>query len=368
MSRLAQSDDPRAGFGANHFDLIRLIAATQVVLMHSLYHFQVDWRGPVMVALELFPGVPVFFFISGLLISAAYERSSSWRSYTINRCLRIFPGLWVCLVLSTLVAWWFVRFDVASVLFWVWLASQASIVQFFHPAFLSEFGSGVLNGSLWTIPVELQFYACIPLIYVLLTRWRDSSRWVLPLMIVLAIAVNRYLAFELNGVDSMLAKLIGVTFLPHIYLFLLGILANRHFARWLGLVRGREWWILVVYVGVAMLLESIGVEVRGNAINPLSAILLCMLVFSFGYYRVPAVRPLKGMDISYGVYIYHMPLINLLLEIGPQSGDAKLWLLLLLLTACACLSWFLVERPALNFRHRSGAGRSRSIPSEAACP
>ena len=34
-----------------------------------------------------------------------------------------------------------------------------------HPDFLRGYGVGVLNGSLWTIPVELQFYALVPLIY-----------------------------------------------------------------------------------------------------------------------------------------------------------------------------------------------------------
>jgi hypothetical protein len=38
--------------------------------------------------------------VSGLLISKSYEQSDSLRNYYRNRCLRIFPGLWVCLVAS----------------------------------------------------------------------------------------------------------------------------------------------------------------------------------------------------------------------------------------------------------------------------
>jgi len=36
------------------------------------------------------PGVPIFFFISGLLLSRSYERSGSLKDYALNRTLRIF--------------------------------------------------------------------------------------------------------------------------------------------------------------------------------------------------------------------------------------------------------------------------------------
>ena len=52
--------------------------------------------------LALFPGVPVFFLISGLLISRSYETNRNLREYAVNRSLRIFPGLVVCVALNLL--------------------------------------------------------------------------------------------------------------------------------------------------------------------------------------------------------------------------------------------------------------------------
>jgi peptidoglycan/LPS O-acetylase OafA/YrhL len=43
--------------------------------------------------------------------------------------------------------------------------AQLSIVQFYNPDFLRGYGVGVLNGSLWTISVELQFYVMLPWVW-----------------------------------------------------------------------------------------------------------------------------------------------------------------------------------------------------------
>src|SRR5690606_1272838 len=85
----------------NNFDLIRLLAALQVAVLHVLYYLSPQWRdhAPFQL-LAVFPGVPIFFFISGFLISRAYERASSTRNYARNRALRIFPALHVCVLLN----------------------------------------------------------------------------------------------------------------------------------------------------------------------------------------------------------------------------------------------------------------------------
>jgi len=53
-------------------------------------------------------------------------------------------------------------FNVVEFVFWV--VGQISFVQFDNPELMREFGTGVANGSLWTISVELQFYLMVPVI------------------------------------------------------------------------------------------------------------------------------------------------------------------------------------------------------------
>ena len=83
----------------NNFDLIRLFAASQVALSHIATHLGVE--SPVLSILSLFPGVPIFFFVSGYLVYGSYEQSSKNSNgnlnFFINRFLRLYPALWLCL-------------------------------------------------------------------------------------------------------------------------------------------------------------------------------------------------------------------------------------------------------------------------------
>lgn len=156
----------------NNFDLIRLLAAMQVALGHSISHLDINIYIPL---LQYFPGVPIFFFVSGFLISLSYERSASFSIYSKNRFLRIYPALWVCLILS-LVSVVLAGYEIPINLGLLkWLVAQLTWGQFYNPQFLRDYGVGVLNGSLWTIPVEISFYLIFPLICFLGNRLGNSS-------------------------------------------------------------------------------------------------------------------------------------------------------------------------------------------------
>ncbi|MCB1658576.1 MAG: hypothetical protein KDI39_10135, partial [Pseudomonadales bacterium] len=62
---------------------------------------------------------------------------------------------------------------------------------------------------------------------------------------------------------------------------------------------------------------------------------------------------LRNNDISYGVYIYHMLVINFLVYMG-KVGQIRLVLLVIFTTyVLAALSWFLVEKPALSLKKKT---------------
>ena len=63
-------------------------------------------------------------------------------------------------------------------------------------------------------------------------------------------------------------------------------------------------------------------------------------------------RVLRGNDVSYGVYIYHGPILNVLLVLGIRSA-VGMTIFFAATIAAACLSWLLVERPALKLKRYS---------------
>lgn len=334
----------------NNFDLLRIAAALQVVLGHGLVHLQVA-RPAWWPIVEAFPGVPIFFAISGFLISAAYERSSSLQSYAQNRLLRIYPGLWCCILLTVLVAVGF-GFDMLQPAAAAWLPAQlAGLI--YTPQFLKSFGFGSYNGSLWTIPIELQFYVALPMLY-----WLGSSRTLgrnRTLAICAAAFVAVGLVFALSSsplaegqVEPALRKLFRYSFAPHIYLFLAGVLLQRWQVQRSSWIAGKGLHWLAVYLLFHFALPYNGYSyIAGTLLMAVATVALAFTAPSL------ARRLLRGNDISYGVYIYHGLLINVLIELGLR-GDAWLVPLLVVLTCVAAYgSWRLVERPCLRRKRQT---------------
>jgi peptidoglycan/LPS O-acetylase OafA/YrhL len=65
-------------------------------------------------------------------------------------------------------------------------------------------------------------------------------------------------------------------------------------------------------------------------------------------------RLLRGLDLSFGLYLFHMLVINSLVEL--QLGGSSGWILLtyVVTAALALLSWRLVEQPVLKRRRLVG--------------
>ncbi len=324
----------------NHFDAIRLAAASQVVLLHAIVHLHLPVHPVARDLLERVPGVPIFFVLSGFLVSQSYERSPSLGVYAWHRVRRIYPALLVCLAVS-LASAFAVGFRVSDGrMFGLWLLAQTTVGQFWVPAFWRGYGIGVLNGALWTIPVELQFYALLPI----LMRYR---RLLWPAL-ALGIVANRWRYGSIETNPALWATIVRVCFLPYLWMFVLGILANLHWRTLWGFLDGLalEWWALT---GLLSALCSLtGLTATQNGINPLIVVPLAFAVLSTAYTRTD-VRLTRG-DLSYGTYIYHTPVLNVFVVLGLVGSWATAIAALALISLCAALSWHFVERPILRRR------------------
>ncbi|MEO8223616.1 MAG: acyltransferase [Gammaproteobacteria bacterium] len=265
----------KPAFNVNNFDLVRLFAAGQVAMDHGLTHLLPEFEGSALAGvLACIPGVPVFFFVSGFLVSKSWEVSKSPGQYARNRFLRLYPGLIACVLLSIalVTALGYPRTSGASAGdLLLWLAAQLSFVQFYNPDFLRGFGTGVLNGSLWTISVELQFYVLVPLLYAALRPLAARSREFMLVILVLVFIVCNQLFLALGPAhgEELTYKLVKVSFVPWFYMFLVGVLVQRHLPAVLAVVEGRFLPFRALYVIVVTLLAGPAGASLGNAIGPL---------------------------------------------------------------------------------------------------
>lgn len=337
-------------FSHNNLDLIRLFAATQVVLMHTMAHlhlqdlFFLNWLG-------LFPGVPIFFFISGFLIYRSYTKSSSLTTYFLNRILRIYPALWFCLLLSVGFLLIYEYLDIRILVsreFWVWIVSQMTFVQFYNPDFMRNFGVGVLNGSLWTISVELQFYILTPIVFFLTTKWRNS--WFFLLVVFLLLNSLR----NIMPIYGSFGKIYSVTFIPWFGMFLLGAWLSTREDVVKNIANFSFINIFILGVLVNIFCYFLGFSVAGNTINLLSFLIISLAVIKIAYsYPETSYKLLKGNDISYGVYIYHMPIINFIIFFGVQKSNYLILVVVCVTYLFASLSWFFLEKPILALKRNS---------------
>jgi peptidoglycan/LPS O-acetylase OafA/YrhL len=326
----------------NNLEWLRLFFAWQVVFVHMSEHFRI----PIPEIIHHFPGVPAFFFVSGFLIYASYLNAPN-RSYFENRFLRLFPGLLAVTtggLIVLLVARGIGDLGNNFNTYLGWFIAQITLGQAYNPALFRDVGIGVINGSLWSITTEILFYLAVPFLVFLESRFRQTVL----VATVFSLTVWAIGPEFLNATiyrDKTVFNVLELTPIVWGWMFGVGILAAANHERLQSI--SRYFYFLAIPLAY-MIFEGNGVVFgsKGNNIGPIYFLCYVGLIYWIAF-RTPYVR--LPFDISYGTYIWHVPVINLLLVLNNPNPA-----LLLSLTCClAFLSWFLIEKPALSLKRRS---------------
>jgi peptidoglycan/LPS O-acetylase OafA/YrhL len=331
----------------NNLNLLRVAAASLVLVSHAFVlstgrPSAEPWVGRVGIA----PGgiaVEVFFAVSGFLVTGSLERSRSLRRFAAARMLRIYPALWVSLLLTlALVGLGFTDLPPGQFMrdpqTWRWLGRNAVMLTgdgvlpgaFAHVPF-----AGAVNGSLWTLRWELRLYLLLALTWGLV-------RLVGPRLKLLSfehLVVAAALAFTLANVALHLARR-EIDYVELSAMFFQGA------ALWS--LRGR------IVIGWATSSGLVAAYVVGAlAPVPVFALVnaLCLPWLALHVAFLPAGvlrRYNRAGDYSYGIYIFAFPIQQAAMALQPSLGAwgvvavaAPPTLLL------AVLSWHLVEDRAL---------------------
>ena len=151
----------------NHLDLLRLIAASLVFYSHS---FALLGRpSPRFLAwIDLGAlGVYIFFIVSGYLIAASWEQDPSLPRFFARRALRIFPGLWVCVLLTLFLLGPLLTTRGLPAYFtdwrtWRYLGNLGLYTSYYLPGvFETVRYPNAVNGSIWTLPIEFLMYLVV---------------------------------------------------------------------------------------------------------------------------------------------------------------------------------------------------------------
>ncbi len=339
----------------NLFDYVRLYAAFQVLISHGQAHLNINIP-QVITNIFSYSGVSIFFAISGFLVSISWINSNfNLKTYLISRFLRIFPALWTSAIISFFLIISLGKFKFAFSLKGIlWFLSQASPFTFWNPNELRDFGVGVINGSLWTIPVELQFYIFVPLLislYLLLNRRLSGIVSSLSLVFIAALSVSvKILIPPLPAGDgttaregSILVKLLYVSFAPHICTFIIGILL----ALIVGVLGQKICARFFIFIGLIMISIDHIPLVNESLSLWIYPIYTALIFIGIGLLSSPFTLT---FDISYGLYLYHMLVVNFLLELNTLNQLNILYTYLFCTFLLAFLSWYFIESPILKLK------------------
>lgn len=350
----------------NNFDLLRLLAAIQIAAYHCYehLHFNSPFLNNIIYSFRYFFGIHILFTISGFLIFASYDRKPDLKTYFRNRFLRVYPGLWLCLLITIAILIFFGHINGSNMFgsqFWLWLGTQVSFLQFYTPDMLRPFGVHNPNGALWTIPVEICFYIFVPFLFWLSGKTRIKKNALILLWMALSVAFNVwYQPYKFQAERSEFIKLLGVSPAPYLFYFLLGAMAANNWERikkWYE-GKGLVWFsVYALYCFVfCYWLQKFQIGYWTNIYHFITVVLLSQSTIALAYTgRHLGTKILRHNDYSFGVYIYHMPVINVLLALGLVSSGYLFLIVFLSVGVLAYLSWKFVERPFLSLKHK---GRS----------
>jgi peptidoglycan/LPS O-acetylase OafA/YrhL len=332
----------------NNFNLIRIVAAFAVLVTHSfVLTIGTEDAEPTFLGMTMGSvAVDVFFITSGFLVTSSLLNRQSTIEFVWARVLRIFPALWVMLLLSVFVLGVvFTSLTISSYLSspqtYFYLAKCSTLIMgvvYELPGVFNDnpFKDSV-NGSLWTMRHEVRLYLLLVLVWFAL-RMMPKSRLTAFKVIIVSFAI-------VSGLYLISSHLLFPTtrvFPRLFFMFFAGAaiysLKERiALSRWL-------FWSLVISLSVATANEHV---------------FFIVYLFVIAYILIYVAHIPSGLirnynqlgDYSYGIYIYAFPVQQSIAALIPDLTVPQMLLISAVPTILlAALSWHLLEKRALGLK------------------
>lgn len=333
----------------NNFDFLRLIFASFVIITHSYPLSGVkecDLLCQITEGQISFShlGVKGFFIISGYLIFQSLQRSDNIIDYFWKRLLRLFPALFIVLILTSILALFVYKGEVAFIYNKSLLTYIPNNLSLYHiqqaidGVFENNPYKSTINGSLWTIPYEFTMY--ILLSFLIFYR-------------------NKKIATQI---------ILLVSFL---FLFIVNIFYIERLKQYNFILNGEQLADLGFFFISGSLLAAFNIE-KINRKKELLILFFILFIFSLSlnfyeytkYLTLPFLIILLGLnpikfiynigdkigDLSYGIYIYGFPVEQTLIYYFKFNNLELMVFSLIISSIFAYFSWHFVEKKALKFK------------------
>lgn len=327
----------------NNLDLLRLLLASSVLIIHAAY------INPQPILQELSNlifsfssrAVSTFFVLSGFLVYMSLEKSSSTLVYIRKRVLRIYPAYIVLIIVSCVAGIFLTNLSIKNYFnfqLFKYLASNLFFLNFLTPQLPGvtfESPTNVVNGALWTLKIEVMFYFFVYFIYFLNRKFSHhlvlTSLYLISTICSLA-ASNP----ELFMLPSWFSKF-QYQFPMQLRYFIAGIFL------YLFYEKIKDNILVLLFCSTLVFYFNI------DLLEPLA---IAVFISFFALIPKLDVGLSKYGDLSYGVYIYHFPVFQILTKIHEIQSNSLLFFIAGTLIAffLAFISWNIIEKRAIKLK------------------
>ena len=344
----------------NCFGFIRYVLAIDVIVAHfftvlspdiTFWHYN-GYRFPEA----------GFFVLSGFLVFLSYHLSPNLKVYFEKRARRLVPAyvtvVLLCVLLGAFITTLSVGEYFGSAHFWKYFFANITLMNFVEPSLPGVFTDSpvaAVNGSLWTIKAEVLLYFTVPVIYFLVQRFgRTRVLVTLFALIAAGFAGCEYLYITTgNGTINMLAHKV---LLPFGYFY-----AGTAILLYLEKFLRKVWWLLAAAVMLFMLRST------STVLLELAPFSLAVIIGAVGMKCKWLNRLGRHNNITFGMYLYHFPVIQVVGMCGLQHVSLTLSMVVVFAVTItlSLLSWYLLEKPVIEHKRLFEPLRRAAVVKEA---
>lgn len=327
---------------ANNFDFIRFFLAYSVMFNHFSTLTDTD---PFWFVSGGFR-VKGFFIISGFLVMFSYLRKPDIKIYFRKRIQRIMPAyslaILICVLIGACITTLSFQEFFSSPELYSYLISNLFTLNFISPSLPGVFENNpihVMNGSLWTIKVELMLYVTIPFLYWILKKYNKTV--CLVSIYVLSYIYTSTFDYLDNTSHSAIYGFLKRQFPGQMMYFCSGIIILLYFDLFRKYMK---------YIFVTSILLFICRDITLFKIFEPIALASMIVSVAYGFRWLHFIN--KMGNFSYGIFLIHFPVIQVLIYWGLDKYSFLLTLAITTLfsTCIGMLSWKYVEKPSMYKR------------------
>ena len=327
----------------NSFDFLRFLFAFSVFVTHFgiLSNTNLFWW-PISGTM----GVSGFFVISGFLIMRSFIRCKNIGDYAIKRLRRIVPAYMLIVILCalslSLISSLPIHDYFSSKVFFKYLLANLSFLNFIQPTLPEVFTNNPLpfvNGSLWTIKIELTLYAFVPILAIFSKR---KSIFIFAGLYILAFLFIYYMTYLYQQTNNGLYIILRRQFLGQFRFFISGIIMLFYF----DTIKNNLKYFLPISL-IIVLLHYFFSHWTIDFLFPFSFAVV-IVSFVYGFKKLSVLT--KYGDFSYGFYLFHFPVIQTMIYFGFFKENPVLLFVLcfFVILLLSVLSWHLLEKRVLK--------------------